>query len=515
MSNQLDPMCISSLRSGNFEKISSIINKTNVNFTFQNQRETIQEGKGWTPLHLICENKPTLETLKYLVDECGANVNAITYTPLHLLCKNNPKAELINFLLEKGAKPNGLTFKPLHMLCQANCTLEAVKALVENGADLTAMTFTALHYYCKRKRPKLEIIRYLLEKGSPVTNKNKKETPLQLVLRTNPTKELLKLLLDFGSDINHTNRILMTPLHLLCKNYPSIELMEQMIALGADPNTQTSTQGNTPLHTLIQLHHLRMDISPQVHFLLRAGTNPQLQNRGKKPIGILSNESINCSKLKKIFNQKYQTMKEDFEILQKRAELTDYKILGLPVHKILLEIRTGKDIETVEKILLNYEMEDIQNFFNWVYTGIVSPFLKIREMCEKFGITNPHSKTLAKDLKTMYDDDETKDFAIKVKNEEVRVHKIILQARSELFRGMFVSVTDNSNSVSDYSDRSLSTIQMLVKFLYYDVLEFPKNADMELICEELDDAIEYYQLNEYSALRTELNFYLTSLDEKK
>ncbi|KAJ5079980.1 hypothetical protein M0811_14258 [Anaeramoeba ignava] len=70
-----------------------------------------------------------------------------------------------------------------------------------------------------------------------------------------------------------------------------------------------------------------------------------------------------------------------------------------------------------------------------------------------------------------YDKEKQKDFTIKRGNKNVLVHKLVLIARSELYRGMFLSVTeDKSNKVTDYSELK--------------------------IINELEIAMDYFQLNE-------------------
>ncbi|KAJ5073273.1 hypothetical protein M0811_08955 [Anaeramoeba ignava] len=106
----------------------------------------------------------------------------------------------------------------------------------------------------------------------------------------------------------------------------------------------------------------------------------------------------------------------------------------------------------------------------------------------KIGI-NP----LLDDLKRLMNEEETKDFQIISNNQKIKIHKIILIARSELFRGMFISVTeDKSNSVHEYSNKKTKTIQNLVNFFYTD--EIPKIKN-KTILKELKECVDYFQLN--------------------
>ncbi|KAJ5079587.1 leucine-zipper-like transcriptional regulator 1 [Anaeramoeba ignava] len=95
-----------------------------------------------------------------------------------------------------------------------------------------------------------------------------------------------------------------------------------------------------------------------------------------------------------------------------------------------------------------------------------------------------------------------KDFIIISEDKEIKVHKLILQARSELFRGMFVSVNDNSNRVNDYSDKSNESLSYFIKFLYYDEIDYGMK---ESIYDDLEELQDFYQLNERSFLRDHID----------
>ncbi|KAJ3448509.1 regulator of chromosome condensation [Anaeramoeba flamelloides] len=99
--------------------------------------------------------------------------------------------------------------------------------------------------------------------------------------------------------------------------------------------------------------------------------------------------------------------------------------------------------------------------------------------------------------------DEIVDEAI----EEIPVHDFILFARSGLYRAFFDYIKENqiTNKVKDYSEKSISTLRIFIKFLYFDKLIFTKDDDIKLVIEELSDASEYYQLNPRSKLVFQIN----------
>ncbi|KAJ5067870.1 speckle-type poz protein [Anaeramoeba ignava] len=129
-------------------------------------------------------------------------------------------------------------------------------------------------------------------------------------------------------------------------------------------------------------------------------------------------------------------------------------------------------------------------------TGFDSNWIK-----EKEGI-----KGILKDLSKLYQQNETKDFTIICEEKEIKVHKLILQIRSELFKGMFLSVNDTSNQVHDYTGKSFQTIQELIYFLYHDKIDETKLTKENI--EEFVDLKDFYELNQNSILGSYLvDFY--------
>ena len=63
--------------------------------------------------------------------------------------------------------------------------------------------------------------------------------------------ELLRTLLDAGTNVNHINRNGDTKLQILIMARADLDLMEFLWGYGADIHLQTRVQGNTPLHRAI------------------------------------------------------------------------------------------------------------------------------------------------------------------------------------------------------------------------------------------------------------------------
>ncbi|KAJ6250188.1 secretion-regulating guanine nucleotide exchange factor [Anaeramoeba flamelloides] len=228
---------------------------------------------------------------------------------------------------------------------------------------------------------------------------------------------------------------------------------------------------------------------------------------------------------------------------QNSNNFSDYSIKDLKIHKILFEVRIGKPIEKIEKILKKYSKDEIAIFMRWVYSDKIRSNKNrklINEIWKKLGNSqdfqntkknsikndnrnNPNNdnnrNTLEQDLMKLWKHGESKDFSIIVDLEDVEeeeekkyfkipIHKFILIARSGLFREMFDNINENEKSlcqINDYSGKSIESLIILYKYFYTGKIELTADHDPILIYEELEDAVEYYQLNKNSNFKKELN----------
>ncbi|KAA8588647.1 hypothetical protein FQN60_009992 [Etheostoma spectabile] len=146
--------------------------------------------------------------------DAGANVNAFTIdgvTPLFIACTVGSVA-CTEILLENGAKPQSLAYhpSPIH---EATCKghYGCVEALVTWGADVDMAIphlGTALYTACVCQE--LECARKLLREGANVQKGKSMDSPLHAAAEKDCTA-VVKLLLDFGADINARNRELQRP----------------------------------------------------------------------------------------------------------------------------------------------------------------------------------------------------------------------------------------------------------------------------------------------------------------
>ncbi|KAJ5075963.1 btk-binding protein-related [Anaeramoeba ignava] len=174
----------------------------------------------------------------------------------------------------------------------------------------------------------------------------------------------------------------------------------------------------------------------------------------------------------------------------------DHKI---EVHLEFINARIGSEnAEKLKGFLLTKSANFVEHFFQWVYYGEFSSAVKETLMYLGFDEEtiqkNIRKNSLIEMVNKMYLDENTKDFAIVVGNQKIKAHKSILYSRSGLFKGMFLSVTnDKSNQVNDYSNRSAKSIEQFIYFLYHDKFE-GKVKKKKKFLKELDDADDYYQI---------------------
>ncbi|KAJ5073627.1 speckle-type poz protein [Anaeramoeba ignava] len=110
------------------------------------------------------------------------------------------------------------------------------------------------------------------------------------------------------------------------------------------------------------------------------------------------------------------------------------------------------------------------------------------------------------DLLNLYSEKITKkDFGIICNDSsEIKVHKLILITRSNLFRGMFLNVQDDSNTVRDYSGKSKETLEQLIHYFYFGEFDLDSIQNPEKLIQEYEDIEDFYQLSEFNPMNNRL-----------
>lgn len=138
--------------------------------------------------------------------------------------------------------------------CQNNY-FEVIELLLNNGADINStqsyLKEIPLHRICARIKPKIEVVKLLLERGSEVNTENiAGKTPL-FYCNFNFSVELLRLLINYGADIKHTDKYNNTILHddyVMCGDKDDFEeYLKVILSLGVDINSKNNV-GHTPLY---------------------------------------------------------------------------------------------------------------------------------------------------------------------------------------------------------------------------------------------------------------------------
>ncbi|KAJ5078830.1 hypothetical protein M0811_04553 [Anaeramoeba ignava] len=165
--------------------------------------------------------------------------------------------------------------------------------------------------------------------------------------------------------------------------------------------------------------------------------------------------------------------------------------------RILLNQNENQNqIEKLQEIISNKSIKESNQIFEMIYSNrIINPKLysEIKE------IINSNEK-IEETMKRIYlnenENENEKDFIIERKEKQYKFPKLILIMRSELYRGMFLSVTeDKSNKVTDYSELSNKSFQMLEYWIYSNQIKDEIEITQEII-NEIKRGIDYFQLNQ-------------------
>ncbi|KAJ5079464.1 regulator of chromosome condensation [Anaeramoeba ignava] len=168
----------------------------------------------------------------------------------------------------------------------------------------------------------------------------------------------------------------------------------------------------------------------------------------------------------------------------------------IEAHKLILKYRlkdqNQNEIEKLQEIISKKSIKESNQIFEMIYSNrIINPILysEIKE------IINSNEK-IEETMKRIYLNENEKDFIIERKEKKYKFPKLILIMRSELYRGMFLSVTeDKSNKVTDYSELSNKSFQIFEYWIYSNQIKDEIQIAQQII-NEIKIGIDYFQLNE-------------------
>ncbi|KAJ5076010.1 btk-binding protein-related [Anaeramoeba ignava] len=198
----------------------------------------------------------------------------------------------------------------------------------------------------------------------------------------------------------------------------------------------------------------------------------------------------------------FSNLEEDLIKLFERKEFCDISFKTkngeiIKAHKLILKYRLNQNqnqIEKLQEIISNKSIKESNQIFEMIYSNrIINPKLysEIKE------IINSNEK-IEETMKRIYENENEneKDFIIERKEKQYKFPKLILIMRSELYRGMFLSVTeDKSNKVTDYSELSNKSFQIFEYWIYSNQIKNEIEITQEII-DEIEIGIDYFQLNQ-------------------
>ncbi|KAJ5077535.1 btk-binding protein-related [Anaeramoeba ignava] len=206
------------------------------------------------------------------------------------------------------------------------------------------------------------------------------------------------------------------------------------------------------------------------------------------------------------YSLSFSNLEEDLIKLCKRKEFCDISFKTqdgeiIEAHKLILKYRlkdqNENQIEKLKQIISQKSIQESNQIFEMIYSNNskINPKLysEIKE------IINSNEK-IEETMKRIYlnenENENEKDFIIERKEKQYKFPKLILIMRSELYRGMFLSVTDDtSNKVTDYSELSNESFQILEYWIYSNQIKEGIQITKEII-DELETGIDYFQLNQ-------------------
>ncbi|XP_073684338.1 poly [ADP-ribose] polymerase tankyrase-2 isoform X2 [Garra rufa] len=342
---------LDSARSGNEEKLMSLLTPLNVNCH-------ASDGRKSTPLHLAAGYN-RVKTVQLLLQH-GADVHAKDkgdLVPLHNACSYG-HYEVAELLVKHGACVNAMDlwqFTPLHEAASKN-RVEVCSLLLSYGADPcflnchnksaidlapTALLKERLAYEFRghallqaareadmarfKKHLSLETIDF----KHPLTQ----EMALHCVSKSPypKRKQICELLLRKGANVNEKNKDFLTPLHLAAEKSHN-DIIEVLVKHEAKVNA-VDNLGQTALHRAAHCGHLQT-----CRMLLNAGCDPLITSLQGFSTSQLTNESIQ-------------------EILQEGAFTGNSD-----TDRQLLEASKSGDLEVVKKLctLQNVNCRDVE-----------------------------------------------------------------------------------------------------------------------------------------------------------
>ncbi|KAJ5067094.1 hypothetical protein M0811_13244 [Anaeramoeba ignava] len=200
----------------------------------------------------------------------------------------------------------------------------------------------------------------------------------------------------------------------------------------------------------------------------------------------------------------FSNLEEDLIKLFRRKEFCDISFKTengeiIKAHKLILKYRLNQNqnqIEKLQEIISKKSIKESNQIFEIIYSNrIINPKL-YSEIKEIINLNEKIEETMKRIYLNENENENEKDFIIERKEKQYKFPKLILIMRSELYRGMFLSViNDKSNKVTDYSELSNKSFQIFEYWIYSNQIKDEIQITQEII-NEIKIGIDYFQLNQ-------------------
>ncbi|KAJ5069079.1 btk-binding protein-related [Anaeramoeba ignava] len=273
-------------------------------------------------------------------------------------------------------------------------------------------------------------------------------------------------------------------LDISCGNVHTLILTSNSILIGFGNNwfDQLATGDTVEQSIPIQIELPKLRFNENIsNYHISCGDDKSFLYYSPLPFSNLEEDLIKLFRRKEFCNISFKT--ENGEIIE--------------AHKLILKYRLNQNenqIEKLQEIISKKSIKESNQIFEMIYSNrIINPILysEIKE------IINSNEK-IEETMKRIYlnENENENDFIIERKEKQYKFPKLILIMRSELYRGMFLSVTeDTSNKVTDYSELSNKSFQIFEYWIYSNQIKDEIQITQEMI-DEIQIGIDYFQLNQ-------------------
>ncbi|KAJ5077166.1 hypothetical protein M0811_00486 [Anaeramoeba ignava] len=216
----------------------------------------------------------------------------------------------------------------------------------------------------------------------------------------------------------------------------------------------------------------------------------------------ISNYHVHCGDHKSFLYYSppsFSNLEEDLIKLFERKEFCNISFKTengeiIEAHKLILKYRLKDEIEIekLQEIISKKSIKESNQIFEMIYSNRkINPKLysEIKEIINS-------NERIEETMKRIYLNENEKYFIIERNQKQYKFPKLILIMRSELYRGMFLSVTkDKSNKVTDYSGLSNKSFEIFEYWIYSNQIKNGIQITQQII-NEIKIGIDYFQLNQ-------------------